>query len=54
MKPQMDWPRFLSAAASQALSAKGRQLLGYDARVATCLDEYYQPPERWTFKADQR
>lgn len=54
MKPQMDWPRFLSAEAEAALSRKGRQLLGYDARVATSLDEYYQPPERWTFKADQR
>jgi hypothetical protein len=54
MKPQMDWPRFLSAEAAAGLTARGRQLLGYDARVATSLDEYYQPPERWTFKADQR
>lgn len=54
MKPQMDWPRFLSSEAAAGLTAKGRQLLGYDARVAASLDEYYQPPERWTFKADQR
>jgi ectoine hydroxylase-related dioxygenase (phytanoyl-CoA dioxygenase family) len=54
MKPQMDWPRFLSAEAEAGLTGRGRQLLGYDARVATSLDEYYQPPERWTFKADQR
>jgi hypothetical protein len=54
MKPQMDWPRFLSPQAAARLTARGRQLLGYHARVAASLDEYYQPPERWTFKADQR
>ena len=54
MKPQMDWPRFLPASAEPGLSGKARQLLGYDARVPASLDEYYQPPERWTFKPDQR
>jgi hypothetical protein len=28
--------------------------MGFNARVAASLDEYYQPPERWVFKADQR
>ena len=54
MKPQMDWPRFLPEGAEAGLSEKARQLLGYDARVPASLDEYYQPPERWTFKPDQR
>lgn len=54
MKPQMDWPRFLRPEAEATLTPKARQLLGYDARVAASLDEYYQPPERWTFKPDQR
>ena len=54
MKPQMDWPRFLGPDAEVHLSPLTRQLLGYDARVASSLDEYYQPPERWTFKQDQR
>ena len=54
MKPQMDWPRFLEPDAAHAMTAQGRQLLGYDARVPASLDEYYQPPERWAFKADQR
>jgi len=53
IKPQMDWPRFLSPAFQAALSPVGRQLTGLDARVATCLEDYYQPRERWTFKADQ-
>jgi hypothetical protein len=51
-KPQMDWPRFLGP--DLGLSPKARQLLGYDARSPESLDEYYQPPERWTFKPDQR
>jgi ectoine hydroxylase-related dioxygenase (phytanoyl-CoA dioxygenase family) len=54
MKPQMDWPRFLGPGAEARLTPRARQLLGYDARVAASLEEYYQPPERWTFKADQR
>lgn len=54
MKPQMDWPRFLPPETEATLTVKARQLLGYDARVAASLDEYYQPPERWTFKPDQR
>ena len=54
MKPQMDWPRFLPASFQATMSEPVRQLMGFNARVAADLDEYYQPPERWTFKADQR
>jgi Phytanoyl-CoA dioxygenase (PhyH) len=54
MKPQMDWPRYVSPSVEKALTPVGRQLLGYHARVADSLDAYYQPPERWTFKPDQR
>jgi hypothetical protein len=36
------------------MSPKVRQLLGFNARVAASLDEYYQPEERWTFRADQK
>jgi hypothetical protein len=53
MKPQMDWPRFLPASFQEAMNDEVRQLLGFNARVASSLDEYYQPAERWTFKADQ-
>ena len=54
MKPQMDWPRFLPADFQARMSPAVSQLLGFNARVAADLDEYYQPQERWTFKADQR
>lgn len=54
MKPQMDWPRYLPAAFQARMSDDVRQMMGFNARVATSLEEYYQPPERWTFKGDQR
>lgn len=53
MKPHMDRPRFLAPARAEDHSPKARQLLGYDARIPQDLNEYYQPPERWTFKPDQ-
>ena len=54
MKPQMDWPRYLPESFTATMSEEVRQLMGFNARVAASLDEYYQPPERWTFRADQR
>jgi len=54
MKPQMDWVRRFGREAEARLSPMARQLLGYHARVPESLDDFYQPPERWAFKADQR
>ncbi len=54
MKPQMDWPRYLPPPFQAGMSERVRQLMGFNARVAASLDEYYQPEERWTFRADQR
>lgn len=54
MKGQIDFPRYLSSEAQSRLSPAARQLLGFNAQVAASLDAYYQPPERWAFKADQR
>ena len=54
MKPQMDWPRYLPKSFQETMSDEVRQMMGFNARVAASLDEYYQPAERWTFKADQR
>lgn len=53
MKPQMDWPRFLPADTHAGLTSVARQLLGFHARVPVSVEEYYQPPENWAFKADQ-
>lgn len=53
LKPQIDFQRYVPTPQAE-LSPTAQQLYGYHARVAGSLDEYYQPPERWTFKADQK
>ena len=52
-KQQLDYPRFLSSAYEQSLSPQMRQLLGYDARVPSSYDEWYQPPEKRMYKPGQ-
>lgn len=54
VKPQIDFVRYLPEATLASFSPFGRQLLGLNAQVAASLEEYYQPMERWMFKADQR
>jgi len=53
MKPQMDWQSFIPLETQAHLTPLGRQLLGFNARMPKNLDEYYQPMDNWTFKADQ-
>jgi hypothetical protein len=53
MKPQMDWPRFLPVESHAGLTPVARQLLGFHSRVPVSVEDYYQPPENWAFKADQ-
>ncbi|MBL8826875.1 MAG: phytanoyl-CoA dioxygenase family protein [Planctomycetaceae bacterium] len=52
-KQQLDYPRYLSSEYEQGLDDDTRQLLGYNARVPANLDEWYQPAEQRTYRADQ-
>jgi hypothetical protein len=54
VKPQIDFSRYLSQEVQDRFTPFARQILGFNARVAVSLEEYYQPMERWMFKADQR
>jgi ectoine hydroxylase-related dioxygenase (phytanoyl-CoA dioxygenase family) len=54
LKSQMDWSQYLPPSFQARMSEDVRQLMGFNARMATSLDDFYQPPERWTFKPDQR
>jgi hypothetical protein len=54
VKPQIDFSRYLPQDVQDRFTPFARQLLGFNARVASSLEEYYQPMERWMFKADQR
>ncbi len=53
MKQQLDYPRAIDRARVGALSPRLEQLLGYNARVPTSLDEWYQPPDKRLYKRDQ-
>lgn len=50
-KQQMDYPRLLGEAFTQ--DTRMRQLLGYNARVPSNHDEWYQPPEKRMYRPDQ-
>jgi len=50
-KQQMDYPRMLGDAYPK--NDKLRQLLGYNARVPSNYDEWYQPPEKRMYKPGQ-
>jgi len=53
LKQQFDYPRALGYDQSDRLSPTLKQLLGYNARVPSSLDEWYQPPERRLYRRDQ-
>ena len=52
-KQQMDYPRFLGQQYAASLSPEMLQLLGYNSRVASSYDEWYQPPETRMYKPGQ-
>ena len=53
VKQQLDYPRALGEARASAFSPGLRQVLGYNARVPTTLDEWYQPSEKRLYQRDQ-
>lgn len=53
LKQQCDYPRMLGYDRAERFSSRLRQLLGYNARVPTRLEEWYQPPEKRFYRRDQ-
>lgn len=53
VKPQFDYIRFFGEARVAEMEPRLRQMLGWDARVPTSLDEWYQPPETRFYKPGQ-
>lgn len=53
MKQQLDYPRCLGYDYAETLSQWLRQVIGYNARIPTSLDEWYQPADQRLYKADQ-
>jgi Phytanoyl-CoA dioxygenase (PhyH) len=53
LKPQMDYARFLGPERGARLSDRMRQLLGFNAGVATSLEEWYRPAGSRMYRHDQ-
>jgi hypothetical protein len=53
IKPQMDYARLLGEAKGAGLSPLSRQVLGFNSRVPTSLDEWYKPKAERLYWADQ-
>lgn len=53
MKQQCDYPRMLGYDQSHNYTPRIRQLLGYNARIPTSLDEWYQPASSRLYQPDQ-
>ena len=53
LKPVMDYSRFLSPEYAASLNPRMRQLFGFNARVPSNFDEWYQPVEKRFYRSDQ-
>lgn len=53
IKPQMDYARLLGETRGKKLSPLSRQVLGFNSRVPTNLDEWYKPREERLYLPDQ-
>lgn len=56
MRQRFDFPRMIDSHFPEVLSwvgTKGRQFLGYDVRVPTCLEEFYLPEHLRLYKSNQ-
>lgn len=53
IKPQMDYARLLGEDRGRLLSPLSRQVLGFNSRVPTSLDEWYKPKGDRLYCADQ-
>lgn len=53
MKQQMDYPRFLGYERKSEFTDELKQIIGYNSRVPSNLDEWYQPLEKRFYQQGQ-
>jgi hypothetical protein len=53
LKQQFDYPRYIGYDKTEKLPDDLLQILGYNSRVPSTLDEWYQPPNKRMYKKDQ-
>jgi len=53
IKQQLDLPRYFGYDQRYQFSEEIQQILGYNALVPTCLEEWYQPPQKRFYQPGQ-
>jgi ectoine hydroxylase-related dioxygenase (phytanoyl-CoA dioxygenase family) len=53
MKQRMDWVRFIPTEITNQLNDQARRIIGFDTRLSTNLEEFFQPEESRLYKANQ-
>lgn len=53
MKQRMDWVRFIPEEISSKLNDQARRIIGFDTRLCSNLDEFFQPEDKRLYKANQ-
>lgn len=53
MKQRVDWVRFIPTEITDSLNNQARRIIGFDTRLCTNLEEFFQPEEKRLYKANQ-
>jgi ectoine hydroxylase-related dioxygenase (phytanoyl-CoA dioxygenase family) len=53
MKQRMDWVRFIPESITNQLNSQARRILGFDTRLPSNLEEFFQPEELRFYKGNQ-
>lgn len=53
MKQRMDWVRFVPEKISDQLNSTARRVIGFDTRLPSSLEEFFQPEETRLYKSNQ-
>ena len=53
MKQRMDWVRFIPTEITDQLNSQARRIIGFDTRLASNLEEFFQPEDKRLYKSNQ-
>jgi len=53
MKQRCDWVRFIPTEITDQLNPLARRIIGFDTRLPTSLEEFFQPEDKRLYKAGQ-
>jgi ectoine hydroxylase-related dioxygenase (phytanoyl-CoA dioxygenase family) len=53
MKQRMDWVRFIPTEITDQLNSQARRIIGFDTRLSSNLEEFFQPEDKRLYKSNQ-